>query len=81
MLLVLENETLNLIDPLGQTVLHSQPIVSIRVWGVGRDNGRSVSRQISQISSKRSQRRLKTNGLLRVDSFKKSFSVSLVGLF
>lgn len=40
MLLVLENEMLNLIDPLGQTLLHSQPIVSIRVWGVGRDNGR-----------------------------------------
>ncbi|XP_046876537.1 amyloid beta precursor protein binding family B member 1-like isoform X2 [Hypomesus transpacificus] len=43
MLLVLENETLNLIDPLGQTVLHSQPIVSIRVWGVGRDNGRDFA--------------------------------------
>lgn len=42
MLLVLENEMLNLIDPLGQTLLHSQPIVSIRVWGVGRDNGRLV---------------------------------------
>ncbi|XP_030648268.1 amyloid-beta A4 precursor protein-binding family B member 1 [Chanos chanos] len=43
MLLVLENETLNLIDPLGQTLLHSQPIVSIRVWGVGRDNGRDFA--------------------------------------
>lgn len=42
MLLVLENEILNLIDPLGQTLLHTQPIVSIRVWGVGRDNGRPV---------------------------------------
>ncbi|KAK1800511.1 hypothetical protein P4O66_005737, partial [Electrophorus voltai] len=43
MLLVLENEMLNLIDPLGQTLLHSQPIVSIRVWGVGRDNGRDFA--------------------------------------
>lgn len=43
MLLVLENETLNLIDPLSQNLLHSQPIVSIRVWGVGRDNGRSAA--------------------------------------
>uniref|UniRef100_A0A8C8CQ43 Uncharacterized protein n=1 Tax=Oncorhynchus tshawytscha TaxID=74940 RepID=A0A8C8CQ43_ONCTS len=43
MLLVLENETLNLIDPLGQTLLHTQPIVSIRVWGVGRDNGRDFA--------------------------------------
>ncbi|XP_067835521.1 amyloid beta precursor protein binding family B member 2-like isoform X2 [Heptranchias perlo] len=43
MLLLLENDTLNLIDPLGQSVLHMQPIVSIRVWGVGRDNGRDFA--------------------------------------
>ena len=43
MLMVLENDTMNLIDPLGQTLLHTQPIGSIRVWGVGRDNGRSVN--------------------------------------
>lgn len=42
MLMVLESDTMNLIDPLGQTLLHTQPIGSIRVWGVGRDNGRSV---------------------------------------
>ena len=42
MLMVLENEHMNLIDPMSQTRLHTQPIVSIRVWGVGRDNGRSV---------------------------------------
>lgn len=41
--MVLENDTMNLIDPLGQNLLHAQPIGSIRVWGVGRDNGRSVS--------------------------------------
>uniref|UniRef100_A0AAY4BJD5 Amyloid beta (A4) precursor protein-binding, family B, member 1 (Fe65) n=1 Tax=Denticeps clupeoides TaxID=299321 RepID=A0AAY4BJD5_9TELE len=43
MLMVLENEHMNLIDPLGQTLLHTQPIVSIRVWGVGRDNGRDFA--------------------------------------
>lgn len=43
MVMVLENDTMNLIDSLGQTLLHTQPIGSIRVWGVGRDNGRSVS--------------------------------------
>ncbi|XP_035290104.1 amyloid-beta A4 precursor protein-binding family B member 1-like isoform X3 [Anguilla anguilla] len=43
MLLVLENETLKLMDPLDQNLLHSQPIVSIRVWGVGRDNGRDFA--------------------------------------
>lgn len=48
MLMVLENDTMNLIDPLGQNLLHAQPIGSIRVWGVGRDNGRSVSRSKSR---------------------------------
>uniref|UniRef100_A0A8C2CNG0 Amyloid beta (A4) precursor protein-binding, family B, member 1 (Fe65) n=1 Tax=Cyprinus carpio TaxID=7962 RepID=A0A8C2CNG0_CYPCA len=43
MLLVLENETLNLIEPHGRTLLHSQPIISIRVWGVGRDDGRDFA--------------------------------------
>lgn len=42
MYLVLENNMLNLVDPMDRSVLHSQPIASIRVWGVGRDNGRSV---------------------------------------
>lgn len=46
--MVLENDTMNLIDPLGQTLLHAQPIGSIRVWGVGRDNGRSVSTEQGQ---------------------------------
>ncbi|KAG8516511.1 Amyloid-beta A4 precursor protein-binding family B member 2 [Galemys pyrenaicus] len=40
MYLILENDMLSLVDPMDRTVLHSQPIVSIRVWGVGRDNGR-----------------------------------------
>ncbi|XP_040049545.2 amyloid beta precursor protein binding family B member 1 [Gasterosteus aculeatus] len=43
MLMVLENDNMNLIDPLGQTLLHAQPICSIRVWGVGRDNGRDFA--------------------------------------
>ncbi|XP_048454458.1 amyloid beta precursor protein binding family B member 1 isoform X2 [Rhincodon typus] len=43
MLLLLEDDTLNLIDPLGQNLLHTQPIVSIRVWGVGRDSGRDFA--------------------------------------
>ncbi|XP_052422977.1 amyloid beta precursor protein binding family B member 1 isoform X2 [Carassius gibelio] len=43
MLLVLENESLNLIEPHGRTLLHSQPIISIRVWGVGRDDGRDFA--------------------------------------
>lgn len=43
MLLFLENETLNLMEPDSRTILHSQPIVSIRVWGVGRDDGRDFA--------------------------------------
>lgn len=42
MYLLLENNMLNLVDPMDRSVLHSQPIASIRVWGVGRDNGRLV---------------------------------------
>ncbi|KAL0596327.1 Zinc finger protein [Plecturocebus cupreus] len=42
MYLILENDMLSLVDPMDRSVLHSQPIVSIRVWGVGRDNGRCV---------------------------------------
>uniref|UniRef100_A0A8C9RV93 Amyloid beta protein binding family B member 2 n=1 Tax=Scleropages formosus TaxID=113540 RepID=A0A8C9RV93_SCLFO len=43
MYLILENNMLNLVDPMDRTVLHSQPIASIRVWGVGRDNGRDFA--------------------------------------
>uniref|UniRef100_A0A674MAM5 Amyloid beta protein binding family B member 2 n=1 Tax=Takifugu rubripes TaxID=31033 RepID=A0A674MAM5_TAKRU len=43
MYLLLENNMLNLVDPMDRSVLHSQPITSIRVWGVGRDNGRDFA--------------------------------------
>ncbi|XP_005074426.1 amyloid-beta A4 precursor protein-binding family B member 2 isoform X10 [Mesocricetus auratus] len=43
MYLILENDMLSLVDPMDHSVLHSQPIVSIRVWGVGRDNGRDFA--------------------------------------
>lgn len=46
MLLVLQDRMLNLIDPDDHSLLHSQPISSIRVWGVGRDHDRSVMWQI-----------------------------------
>lgn len=39
----LDEGALKLIDPENLTVLNTQPIHTIRVWGVGRDNGRSVS--------------------------------------
>nr|BAH12197.1 unnamed protein product [Homo sapiens] len=40
LLLQLEDETLKLVEPQSQALLHAQPIISIRVWGVGRDSGR-----------------------------------------
>ncbi|XP_040162810.1 protein Fe65 homolog isoform X3 [Anopheles arabiensis] len=36
----LDEGALKLIDPENLTILNSQPIHTIRVWGVGRDNGR-----------------------------------------
>ncbi|CAG06255.1 unnamed protein product, partial [Tetraodon nigroviridis] len=43
MLLVLQDRMLNLIDPDDHSLLHSQPISSIRVWGVGRDHDSALS--------------------------------------
>ncbi|XP_061596444.1 amyloid-beta A4 precursor protein-binding family B member 3 isoform X2 [Cololabis saira] len=43
MTLVLKKDTLTLLDPLDQTPLHRQPIVNIRVWGVGCNNGRDFA--------------------------------------
>uniref|UniRef100_A0A8C3FJ40 Amyloid beta protein binding family B member 1 n=1 Tax=Chrysemys picta bellii TaxID=8478 RepID=A0A8C3FJ40_CHRPI len=40
MLLLLDRETLRLVEPIERTLLHAQPVASIRVWGVGRDDGR-----------------------------------------
>ena len=39
----LDSQHLTLIDPQDLSVLNVQPIQSIRVWGVGRDNGRYVT--------------------------------------
>lgn len=38
----LDHTSLRLVDPVDGVTLNSQPIHSIRVWGVGRDNGRLV---------------------------------------
>lgn len=40
MMLVLKKDTLTLLDPLDHTPLHCQPIINIRVWGVGCNSGR-----------------------------------------
>ncbi|KAM4545492.1 amyloid-beta A4 precursor protein-binding family B member 3 isoform 2-T2 [Odontesthes bonariensis] len=43
MMLVLKKDTLTMLDPLDHTPLHSQPIINIRVWGVGCNNGRDFA--------------------------------------
>uniref|UniRef100_A0A3Q1HYP4 Amyloid beta (A4) precursor protein-binding, family B, member 3 n=1 Tax=Acanthochromis polyacanthus TaxID=80966 RepID=A0A3Q1HYP4_9TELE len=43
MKLVLKKDTLTLLDPLDHTPLHCQPIINIRVWGVGCNNGRDFA--------------------------------------
>lgn len=35
MYLVLESDTLSLVDPMDRKRAHAQPVVSIRVWGRG----------------------------------------------
>merc|ERR1719209_2919799 len=43
LILQLDEGSLKLIDPDTGATLHSQPIHAIRVWGVGRDNGKDFA--------------------------------------
>ncbi|XP_072857280.1 amyloid beta precursor protein binding family B member 2 isoform X3 [Pogona vitticeps] len=72
MYLILENDMLNLVDPMDHSILHSQPIVSIRVWGVGRDNGRDFA----YVARDRETRILKCH-VFRCDTPAKAIATSL----
>uniref|UniRef100_A0A3B3DD69 Amyloid beta (A4) precursor protein-binding, family B, member 2b n=1 Tax=Oryzias melastigma TaxID=30732 RepID=A0A3B3DD69_ORYME len=72
MYLVLENNMLNLVDPMDHSVLHSQPIASIRVWGVGRDNGRDFA----YVARDKNTRILKCH-VFRCDTPAKAIATSL----
>nr|XP_014951949.1 amyloid-beta A4 precursor protein-binding family B member 2 isoform X2 [Ovis aries] len=74
MYLVLENDTLSLVDPMDRSVLHAQPIVSIRVWGVGRDNGRE--RDFAYVARDKDTRILKCH-VFRCDTPAKAIATSL----
>uniref|UniRef100_A0AC11DUC3 Amyloid beta protein binding family B member 2 n=1 Tax=Ovis aries TaxID=9940 RepID=A0AC11DUC3_SHEEP len=74
MYLVLENDTLSLVDPMDRSVLHAQPIVSIRVWGVGRDNGRP--RDFAYVARDKDTRILKCH-VFRCDTPAKAIATSL----
>ncbi|XP_061685053.1 amyloid beta precursor protein binding family B member 2 isoform X2 [Syngnathoides biaculeatus] len=72
MYLLLEDDMLNLVDPMDRTVLHSQPIASIRVWGVGRDNGRDFA----YVARDKNTRILKCH-VFRCDTPAKAIATSL----
>ncbi|XP_012972000.1 amyloid-beta A4 precursor protein-binding family B member 2 isoform X3 [Mesocricetus auratus] len=74
MYLILENDMLSLVDPMDHSVLHSQPIVSIRVWGVGRDNGRE--RDFAYVARDKDTRILKCH-VFRCDTPAKAIATSL----
>uniref|UniRef100_A0A8U7P421 Amyloid beta protein binding family B member 3 n=1 Tax=Corvus moneduloides TaxID=1196302 RepID=A0A8U7P421_CORMO len=38
--MILKKDTMSLVDPLDRSLIHRQPILNIRVWGVGCNNGR-----------------------------------------
>lgn len=42
LILQIDDHELSLIEPDSMTVVHSEKMHNIRVWGVGRDNGRWV---------------------------------------
>ncbi|NWU89676.1 APBB3 protein, partial [Upupa epops] len=40
LVMILKKDTMTLMDPLDHSLIHHQPILNIRVWGVGCNNGR-----------------------------------------
>lgn len=40
LVMILRKDTMSLVDPLDRSLIHCQPILNIRVWGVGCNNGR-----------------------------------------
>ncbi|NXW50816.1 APBB3 protein, partial [Nyctiprogne leucopyga] len=40
LVMILKKDTMSLVDPLDHSLIHRQPILNIRVWGVGCNNGR-----------------------------------------
>ncbi|XP_066479933.1 amyloid-beta A4 precursor protein-binding family B member 3 [Tiliqua scincoides] len=43
MVMILKKDTMSLVDPLDHSLIHCQPIINIRVWGVGCNNGRDFA--------------------------------------
>uniref|UniRef100_A0A8D0HHA3 Amyloid beta protein binding family B member 3 n=1 Tax=Sphenodon punctatus TaxID=8508 RepID=A0A8D0HHA3_SPHPU len=43
MIMILKKDTMSLVNPLDHSLIHCQPIINIRVWGVGCNNGRDFA--------------------------------------
>ncbi|KFO19336.1 Amyloid beta A4 precursor protein-binding family B member 3 [Fukomys damarensis] len=43
MLMILKKDTMSLVNPLDHSLIHCQPLVHIRVWGVGSSKGRDFA--------------------------------------
>ncbi|NWX47082.1 APBB3 protein, partial [Steatornis caripensis] len=43
LVMILKKDTMSLVDPLDRSLIHHQPILNIRVWGVGCNNGRDFA--------------------------------------
>ncbi|NXN32745.1 APBB3 protein, partial [Nycticryphes semicollaris] len=43
LVMILKKDTMSLVDPLDRSLIHCQPILNIRVWGVGCNNGRDFA--------------------------------------
>ncbi|RLW02882.1 hypothetical protein DV515_00007022 [Chloebia gouldiae] len=43
LVMILKKDTMSLVDPLDRSLIHRQPILNIRVWGVGCNNGRDFA--------------------------------------
>ncbi|XP_016894704.1 amyloid-beta A4 precursor protein-binding family B member 2-like isoform X2 [Cynoglossus semilaevis] len=74
MLLVLQDRMLTLVDPDDHSLLHSQPISSIRVWGVGRDHDRE--RDFAYVARDKNTRVLKCH-VFRCDTPAAAIATSL----
>ncbi|XP_035524636.1 amyloid-beta A4 precursor protein-binding family B member 2 isoform X2 [Morone saxatilis] len=74
MLLVLQDRMLTLVDPDDRSLLHSQPISSIRVWGVGRDHDRE--RDFAYVARDKNTRVLKCH-VFRCDTPAAAIATSL----
>ncbi|XP_036381148.1 amyloid-beta A4 precursor protein-binding family B member 3-like isoform X1 [Megalops cyprinoides] len=77
MVMILKKDTLSLVDPLDHSLIHCQPIINIRVWGVGCNNGRD--RDFAFVASDKDTCMLKCH-VFRCDVPAKAIASALHGM-